>query len=78
MKLPIPIPNHGFFFQVSNAVLNIFVLIPSLKTTESPYKKLENYLTKQNIPCMTPISDEAKLDEDVINNKILIKAIKIK
>ena len=51
---------------------DFFILVPSIRSDNAPFKKLENYLTKQNIPCMTPISDEAKLDEDVINNKILI------
>ena len=51
---------------------DFFILVPSIRSNNSPYKKLENYLTKFNIPCMTPISDESKLDETVINNKILI------
>lgn len=50
---------------------DIFVLVPSLKTDESPYKKLENYLVKYGIKCTTPSSDDAKLDEKVISNKIV-------
>lgn len=50
---------------------DIFVLIPSLKTLDSPYKKLENYMVKHGVKCVTPISDDAKLDEKIISNKIV-------
>lgn len=50
---------------------DIFVLIPSLKTTESPYKKLENYLVGHGIKCITPISDDTKLDDKTIENKVV-------
>jgi hypothetical protein len=50
---------------------DIFILIPSLKTTESPYKKLENYLVKHGIKCVTPISDDTKLDDKTISNKVV-------
>lgn len=50
---------------------DIFILVPSLKTDDSPYKKLENYLVKYGIKCTTPSSDDAKLDEKVISNKIV-------
>lgn len=50
---------------------DIFILIPSVKSLDSPYKKLENYLVKYGIKCTTPSSDEAKLDEKVISNKVV-------
>ncbi len=49
---------------------DIFVLSPSVKS-ENPYKKLENYLVAHGYKCMTPISDEAKLDDKIISNKIV-------
>jgi hypothetical protein len=49
---------------------DIFVLSPSIKS-ENPYKKLENYLVSNGLKCMTPISDDAKLDDTIINNKIV-------
>jgi hypothetical protein len=49
---------------------DIFILSPSVKS-ENPYKKLENYLVKEGYKCMTPTSDEAKLDDKVINKKIV-------
>lgn len=50
---------------------DIFILIPSIKTIDAPYKKLENYLVKNGIKCITPISDDAKLDNKVISNKVV-------
>ena len=50
---------------------DVFILVPSLKTPDSPYKKLENYLVKYGIKCTTPNSDDAKLDEKVISNKVV-------
>lgn len=50
---------------------DIFVLVPSLKTIESPYKKLENYLVRHGIKCVTPISDDTKLDDKTIENKVV-------
>lgn len=50
---------------------DIFILIPSLRTIESPYKKLENFLVKNNIKCITPISDDTKLDDKTMSNKVV-------
>lgn len=50
---------------------DIFILSPSVKAVENPYKKLENYLVSYGYKCMTPISDDAKLDDKIINNKIV-------
>jgi hypothetical protein len=49
---------------------DIFVLSPSIKA-ENPYKKLENFLVARGLKCMTPISDDANLDDKIINNKIV-------
>lgn len=49
---------------------DIFILSPSVKS-ENPYKKLENYLVSRGYKCMTPISDDAKLDDKIISNKIV-------
>jgi nucleoside-triphosphatase THEP1 len=52
---------------------DIFILAPSIKKngSVSPIVKLENMLVKQNHPCFAPISDEAKIDEEVIKGKIV-------
>ena len=49
---------------------DIFILSPSIKS-ENPYKKLENFLVARGLKCMTPISDDAKLDDKIISNKIV-------
>jgi hypothetical protein len=52
---------------------DIFVLAPSIKKKikETPIVKLENMLVKDNIPCFAPISDDSKIDEEVIQGKIV-------
>jgi hypothetical protein len=64
--------------QIRNMIKNenileqdIFILSPSIKSIEPPFKKLENYLVKHGHKCTTPSSDDAKLDEKVISNKIV-------
>lgn len=49
---------------------DIFILSPSVKS-ENPHKKLENFLVKEGYKCMTPTSDDVKLDDKVINKKIV-------
>jgi hypothetical protein len=58
---------NGYKYQ------DIFILAPSIKKNGavSPIVKLENMLVKQNHPCFAPISDEAKIDEEVIQGKIV-------
>lgn len=50
---------------------DIFILSPSIKSLEPPFKKLENYLVKYGLKCITPVSDDCKLDEKIISNKIV-------
>ncbi|AYV80277.1 MAG: DEXDc helicase [Gaeavirus sp.] len=54
---------------------DIFILVPSIKSTNPPYKKLENYLVSKKLKCMTPISDDAKLDDKIINDKIVFTTL---
>ena len=54
---------------------DIFILTPSVKSLEPPFKKLENYLVKHGHKCTTPSSDDAKLDEKVISNKIVFTTL---
>ena len=54
---------------------DIFILSPSVKSAEPPFKKLENYLVKHGLKCTTPSSDDAKLDEKVISNKIVFTTL---
>jgi thymidine kinase len=52
---------------------DIFILAPSIKkkTGFSPVVNLENQLVNNGHPCFAPVSDEAKIDEDVIKGKIV-------
>jgi len=49
---------------------DIFILSPSIKG-DIPVKHLENILVKSGIPCYFPVSDDTKLDEDIINGKVV-------
>jgi len=50
---------------------DIFVLAPSVKSNSSPIRQLANQISKSNIPIYVPNSDEEKIDEDIIKNKIV-------
>lgn len=50
---------------------DIFVLAASIAGESSPIRKLENELVNNNIPCYYPTSDERKLDEDIIDGKVI-------
>lgn len=53
---------------------DIFILAPSIKKSaggSSPVVKLENMLVNAGIACFAPVSDESKIDEDVIKGKIV-------
>jgi hypothetical protein len=49
----------------------IFVLAASVKGVHSHVRKLENALVEQNIPCHVPMFDTEKLDDRVIEGKIV-------
>jgi len=49
---------------------DIFVLAPSLKSTNNPVKRLENELVKNKIPVYFSRNEEDGLDEDVIKGKV--------
>lgn len=51
----------------------IFILAPSLKSVNCPARLLENYLKMNDpkIPIYVPSSDEEKLDETIIKNKLI-------
>lgn len=50
---------------------DIFILSTSLKSTLAPAKQIENLLVSANIPVYVPLSDDAKLDEDVMRGKVV-------
>ena len=50
---------------------DIFILSASVKGVNSHVRKLENRLVEENIPCFVPIFEGGKLDERVIQGKIV-------
>jgi len=51
----------------------IFILAPSVKNTKSPVRQLENDIKTllRDIPVYVPVSDEEKLDQQVLKNKLV-------
>ncbi len=51
----------------------IFILAPSVKNEKSPVRQLENLIKKnlKNVPVYVPVSDEEKLDEQILKNKLV-------
>jgi hypothetical protein len=49
----------------------IFVLAASVKGVHSHVRKMENALVEQNIPCHVPMFDTEKLDDRIIEGKIV-------
>lgn len=67
-------------YYLNNGYLpeDIFIIAPSIKNINSPVRQLENKLKiekKNNINIFVPITDEEKLDEDVIKNKLVFTTI---
>jgi len=60
------------FFTLGYKPEDIFILCPSFKSKKlNPAKLLENELSKSNIPCHLTLSDDKKLDDEIIKNKIV-------
>jgi len=61
------------FFKLGYKPNDIFILAPSLKTASCPVRSFENFLkiNDPSIPIYVPISDEEKLDEKVVKNKLV-------
>ena len=51
-------------------VQDIFILAPSIRSQNSPVRKLSDVLIEKNIPVFIPNSDDEKLDPEVINLKL--------
>lgn len=64
-------------YNIKNLISNnikpddIFILAASIKGINSYIRKLENRLVEHNIPCHVPIFETEKLDERVIDGKIV-------
>ncbi len=56
------------------AFSDIFVLAPSVRSDKSPIKVLANALSHSGIPIYVPVSDDEKLDEQVMDGKIVFSS----
>lgn len=61
----------GVFLSRGATAGDIFVLAPSIKGAKSPVRRLENILVMKGIHCYYPVSDDAELDEEVIDKKVV-------
>ena len=50
---------------------DIFILAPSVRGEGSPVRRLANALTERGINIHVPISDEERLDDDVLKSKVV-------
>ena len=73
---------HKIYKQIGKTILkmikkdgikpeDIFVLSPSIKSLNSPFIKLENYLVKHKIKCITPSIENSYLDSNLIAGKVV-------
>lgn len=68
-----PFDELKFYLDNGYEPSDIFILAPSIKNLNSPARKLENKIktTLQNIPIYVPTSDDEKLDEEILYNKLV-------
>ena len=60
----------GFIKKQGYQPSDIFILAPSLKSTNNPIKRLENELVRNKIPVYFSRNEEDGLDDDVIKGKV--------
>ena len=56
------------------AFSDIFILAPSVRSEKTPIKVLANALSHSGIPIYVPVSDDEKLDEQVMEGKIVFSS----
>jgi len=68
------------FIEIKNYLKNgysyedIFILAPSVRGDKTPIKILANALSHSGIPVYVPISDDERLDEEIIRGKIVFSS----
>lgn len=68
-----PFEEIKYYLNLNYNPEEIFILAPSLKSLKCPARLLENYIKTNisNIPIYVPGSDDEKLDESIIKNKMV-------
>jgi hypothetical protein len=61
----------GYLIQNGESPGDIFVLAGSVKGTNSQINSIENVLVERGIPCHIPMMDQEKVDDKVIEGKIV-------
>lgn len=57
--------NQGYSYE------DIFIISPSVRNQKSPVRQLANDLSNKGYPVFVPLSDEEKLDEQILSGKIV-------
>ena len=66
-----PFEEVKYYLNMGYSYGDIFILAPSVKGDRSPVRQLANKISDKNMPIYVPISDEEKLDEDILKGKIV-------
>ena len=65
---------HRILTLLKNETLkpdDIFVLAASVKSPNSPLKRVENMLVANGVPCYTPMNETCSIKSNVIKNKVI-------
>ena len=54
---------------------DVFIVAPSVRSSKSAVKKLENALVAAGYPCFVPIGDDEVLQQDIIKGKVVFSSI---
>jgi len=49
---------------------DFFIIAPSVRSDSSPVRQLANFLSSKGIPIYVPNTDDERLDEDILSNKV--------
>ena len=62
-----------YYFDLGYKPNDIFILAPSIKGNKSPVKKLENKIKREmeNVMIYVPSSDDAKIDQELLEGKLV-------
>lgn len=66
-----PYAEIKYYLNMGYTYSDIFVLTASVKSELSPVRVLANILSNSSIPVFVPVSDEEKLEEDVLVGKVV-------
>ena len=59
------------YLDMGYSYKDIYILAPSVKSAASPVRVLANKLSNDGIPIFVPVSDDEKLDKDILDGKLV-------